>query len=136
LLRHADALDQVDDVIHPDLIGHLDGHQVARLLDAPAQGLGPGAAHVAEVAEALLAEIGALPDTEGTIDHDRRGSQPLLHRRGIDQRLDRRARLALRLRGVVERMETRIEPALHREDAAGARLLDHHATRDPRHRAQ
>ncbi len=42
----------------------------------------------------------------------------------MDDRLDRRARLAHRLGGAVERLDARIEAALHRQHAAGCRLLD------------
>src|SRR3546814_11180030 len=40
-----------------------------------------------------------------------------------------RSRLTHRLRRAVERLDTRIEAALHREDAPGIGLLDDHAAR-------
>ena len=52
------------------------------------------------------------------------GCSPPLQRRQIGERLDRRARLALRLRGAIELAQRIGEPARHREDAAGL-VLQH-----------
>jgi hypothetical protein len=51
------------------------GHQVARLFDPPAHGLGAGIALV-EIDEAFVAQAGALPDAERRIDDDRRWVKP------------------------------------------------------------
>src|SRR3546814_10107270 len=68
-------------------------------------------------------------DAERPVDDDRGGRHPLFERGRIDDRLDRRSRLTHRLRRAVERLDTRIEAALHREDAPGIGLLDDHAAR-------
>src|SRR3546814_20990088 len=68
-------------------------------------------------------------DAERPVDDDRGGRHPLFERGRIDDRLDRRSRLTHRLRRPVERLDTRIEAALHREDAPGIGLIDDHAVR-------
>src|SRR3546814_13209783 len=74
-----------------------DRHQVARLFEAPADRMLARAARAAEVAEAFIAQIGALIDAERPIDDERRGRHAIVERGRIDEGLDRRARLAFGL---------------------------------------
>ena len=110
-------------------------HQVARLLEAPAHGVRSGRAPV-EVDEAFVAEPGALPDAERRIELDRRRRQAVLERGHIDDRLERRARLAKRLRRPVVAGSDDVEAALHGEHAAGVHFLGEHPARDLRDRAE
>ena len=111
-----------DDLVHPGLRGGANGHQVARLLDAPAHRLGTGIFAV-EIAEAFVAQPRALPNAEGCIDDDRRRRQAILQRGHIDDRLERRTRLPKRLGRTVVGGADNVEPALHRQHAAGMDLL-------------
>ena len=123
------------DLRHADGRGGAHGHQVARLLDAPAEGMRPRRPAV-EIDEAFLAEPGALPDAEGRIHFDRRRSEAVLEGGDIDDRLERRSRLAKRLdRAVVARSDD-VESSLHRHHPAGVDFLDQHPARDFGNRAQ
>src|SRR3546814_18865286 len=64
------------------------------LFEAPADRMLARAARAAEVAEAFIAQIGALIDAERPIDDERRGRHAIVERGRIDEGLDRRARLA------------------------------------------
>src|SRR5437868_8314555 len=86
----------VGDLGHADRRGGANGHQVARLLDAPAQRVRACRAAI-EIDEALLAEPGALPHAERRIELDRRRGEPVLQRGHVDDRLERRAWLTERL---------------------------------------
>src|SRR3546814_7255791 len=84
-------------------------HQVARLFEAPADRMLARAARAAEVAEAFIAQIGALIDAERPIDDERRGRHAIVERGRIDEGLDRRARLAFGLGLAVERRQADVE---------------------------
>ena len=62
--------------------------------------------------------------------HDRRRRIAVVERRGIDDRLERRARLAQRLGGAVELALVEREAADHGEHAAGPRIHHHHGAGD------
>ena len=64
------------------------------------------------------------------------GVKPAVHRREIDERLERRAGLALRLHRAVELAHAVGPAARHREHAAGLRVHHHHAAVDVGHLAQ
>src|SRR5438270_6889635 len=82
-----------------------------------------------EVDEAFLPEAGALPHAEGRIELDRRRGESVLERGHIDDRLERRTWLALRLdRPIIARAD-HVEPALHGHDSAGVNLFDQHPAR-------
>src|SRR3546814_8783084 len=66
--------------LHADLAGGADRHQVARLFEAPADRMLARAARAAEVAEAFIAQIGALIDAERPIDDERRGHHAIVER--------------------------------------------------------
>src|SRR4029079_16750653 len=96
VIADAELARRVGDLRHPDGRRRADGHQVARLLDAPAHGVRPGRAAV-EIDEAFVAEPRALPDAEWRIQFDRRRGEPVLERSHVNDRLERRSRLTLRL---------------------------------------
>src|SRR3546814_8615417 len=73
------------------------------------------AARAAEVAEAFIAQIGALIDAERPIDDERRGRHAIVERGRIDEGLDRRARLAFGLGRAVERRQADVAAALDRK---------------------
>ena len=116
----AEPVDRLDHIVHSGIVGDVDRHQVAALFEAPAQRMDTAPA-AAEVAEAFLAQIGALPDTERLVGHLRRRGHSLVQRGGIDEGLDRRPRLPQRLRRAVETAEPAVEAALHGEHPAGLR---------------
>src|SRR5579872_47128 len=89
-----------------------------------------------EVDEAFLPESGTLPNAEGRIELDRRRREAVLERGYIDDRLERRPGLPLRLDSAVVARSDDIKPALHRHHSAGVDLLHQHATRDLGYRAQ
>ena len=125
----------VDDLGHSGFRRRAHGHQVARLLDAPAHGVRTGIAAV-EIDEAFVAEPGTLPHAERRIDDDRCRGHAVGERGGVDDRLERRAGLAKRLgRPIVARPDD-VEAALHREHSAGVHFLDQHAAGDLGDRAQ
>src|SRR3546814_7560351 len=87
------------------------------------------AAAAAEVAEAFIAQRRALIDAEGPVDDHRRGGHAVVERGGIDEGLDRRARLAFGLRRAIEGRQADVEAALLRIDTARMRAFDDHAAR-------
>src|SRR3546814_20146148 len=94
------------------------------------------AAAAAEVAEAFIAQRRALIDAEGPVDDHRRGGHAVVERGGIDEGLDRRARLAFGLRRAIEGRQADVEAALTRIDTARMRAFDNHAARYPGNYAQ
>ena len=89
-----------------------------------------------EVAEAFVAKPGALPHAEWRIDDDRGRGHAILERGDIDDRLEGRSRLALRLGGAVVGRADDVEPALHRQHPPGAHFLRHEAAADFGDRSQ
>ena len=135
IVPNTDARDRLDDVLHPRVVGDMDGHQVTALLQPPAQRMFTAAA-TAEVAEALLSKLRALPYAEGLVGHLCRRRHAVVERRGVDEGLDRRAGLAIGLRGAVEAAQAAVEPALHGEDAASLRGFRQEAARHLGHDPQ
>ena len=82
------------------------------------------------------ADARTLIDLDRRIEHDRRRRIAVVERGRIDDRLERRARLAQRLRRAIELALIVGEAADHREHAAGQRILDHHRAGDFRHLPQ
>ena len=66
------------------------------------------------------------------VDHDGRRRVAVVERGGVDERLERRARLAQRLGGAVEDARLVGEAALHRQHAAGLGVHRHEAALDRR----
>src|SRR5215218_5517617 len=135
IFANAELLRSVEHLRHARFRSGADRHQVARLLDAPAHRLRTGVAAV-EVDEAFIAEARALPHAERCIDDDRGGREAVFKRGDIDDRLERGAGLAERLRRTVEVRADDVEPALHREDTPRMHFLGKEAAADPRNRAQ
>ena len=90
---------------------------------------------VREVAEAFLPQRCALVDAVRRVGNHRRRGHAVVERCGVDERLDRRAGLALGLGRAVEVAQAAVEPALHRHDAAVVRVHRHESARHFRHRA-
>ena len=127
VLADADPVEGPHDALDPGVVGDPHGHQIARLLQAPAQRVGAaGTAHV-KVLEAFLAQVRALIDAKRTVQDHAGRCHSVIETGGINEGLDRRARLTQRLRRPVERTEAGIEAALHRQHPAGIRAFDHHA---------
>ena len=82
------------------------------------------------------AEPRALIDFDRRIEHERGRRVAVVERGGIDDRLERGAGLAQRLRGAVELALVVGEAADHGEHAAGPGILDHHGAGDFRHLMQ
>ena len=118
-----------DDLVHAGLRRGADGHQVARLLDAPAHRLGARIFAV-EVAEAFVAQPRPLPHAEWRIDDDRGRGHAVFERRHIDDRLERRSRLAQRLGRAIVGGADHVEAALHRHHPAGVDFLGDEAAAD------
>ena len=91
------------------------------MLDAEAQGL-----RAVELVRIVFRppHAGARPliDLDRRIHHDGRGRVAVVERRRVDERLERRARLAQRLRRAIELALVEREAADHREHAAGERV--------------
>src|SRR3546814_5234915 len=86
------------------------------------------AALAIEIAEALFAQDRALVEAEGFIGNFAGMGHPVIEPGRINERLDRRSRLAERLRRAVEIAQPRIETALHRQhpDRKSTRLNSSH----------
>ena len=78
---------------------------------------------------------GAGRHLDRRVDDDRRRRVAAVERRGVDEGLERRARLAQRLGGAVEDARLVGEAALHGEDAPGLDVHRHEAALDLRHLA-
>src|SRR5215469_2675890 len=78
----------------------------------------------------------SLLDLYWSIENDRRGRVTIIQRRGINEGLERRARLPQRLRGAVELALVKGETADHRKHSAGPGVFNHHGTGDFRNLMQ
>src|SRR5947207_2472206 len=78
----------------------------------------------------------ALRERHWRIQHLAFRRVAIVQRRRIDERLEGRARLALRLHGAIELAGGKTETAGEREDAAGVRVHYHDGAIDLRHLAQ
>ena len=134
ILADPDPVERLGYLVHAGVVGDVDGHQVARLLKAPAHGVFTRAALAAKVAEALLPQRRALIDAERLVGHHRARRHPGIERGGIDEGLDRRARLTLGLRGAVEIVDAGIEPASKSQHPAIVGAFHEHPARNARHR--
>src|SRR6478736_10436601 len=103
------------------------------MLDAEAQGRGAGRGSSLIVLRAPFRHASALTDAERAVDDDARRRVAIVERGRVDDRLERRARLAARLHGAVELAFGEAETAYEREHAAGVRIHGHHRTADLRH---
>ena len=125
----AETLAVLRDGVHADVLGDAHGHQVARLLDAGAH---------RRRAVVGVARVLRLPDPrtgrhlDRRVEHDRRRAVTLVERRGVDEGLERRPRLAQRLRRAVEDAGLVREPALHRQHAPGLGVHRHEPALDRR----
>ena len=119
----------------PICAGHAHGHQVARLLEAVAHRERPeeAAAVVARPPHRLAV---ARRVFERRVLDDGRGREARIHRREIDERLERRAGLAIGLHRPVELAHAVGPAARHGEHAAGLRVHHHDAAVDVGHLAQ
>ena len=132
-LRHvvvdAEALGVLADDVHADVLGDAHRHQVARLLE-------PGAdrRRAVELLVGVLRppDAGAGRHLDRRVDHDGRRAVAVVERRGVDEGLERRARLAQRLGGAVEDARLVGEAALHGEHAPGLGVHRHEAALDRR----
>ena len=86
----------VDHLEHPRLRRRAHGHQVARLLDAPAHSVRTGVAAI-EIDEAFIAQARALPHAKRRIDDDRSRRHAVGERGGVNDRLERGPGLPKRL---------------------------------------
>ena len=117
------------DGVHADVLGDAHGHQVARLLEAGAD----RRRAVVGVARVLRRpDAGAGRHLDRRVEHDGRRAVAVVERGGIDEGLERRARLAQRLGRAVEDARLVGEAALHREDPAGLGVHRHEAALDRR----
>src|SRR5262245_31784302 len=72
----------------------------------------------------------SLLDLNRSVENDRRRRVTIVQRRGINEGLERGARLPQRLRGAVELALVKGEAADDRTHAAGPGVLDHHGAGD------
>ena len=119
----AEALGVFDDQRHADVARQAHRHLVDRVLDAEAQRM--RAAGLALEVLRLPDFAVALVDLDRLVEHDRGRRIAVVERRGVDERLERRAGLALRLGGAVEFRLVVGEAADHRQHAAGERIHRH-----------
>ena len=130
----AEALGVFDDQRHADVARQTHRHLVDRMFDAEAQRM-----RAAGLALEILRPPDfavALIDLDRLVEDDRRGRIAVVERGRIDERLERRAGLALRLRRAVEFRLVVGEAADHRKHAAGERVHRHAGARHFRNLAQ
>ena len=131
----AEPLGVFGDQRHADVLRQPHRHHVARMLDAEAQRR--GAEEIVFVVFRLPdAEPRALVDLDRRIEHQSRRRVAVVERGGVDDRLERGAGLAQRLRRAVELALVVGEAADHGEHAPGPGILDHHGAGDFRHLMQ
>src|SRR5690606_4970869 len=130
----ADPLERARDVLHARVHCDMHGHEVARLLEPPAHRV-LAAPAAAEVAEAFLAEVRALVVAKCLVGDHRRRGHALVETGGVDEGLDGRSGLSLRLRRAIEVAQAEVEAPLHRQYAARIRVLRHEAALDLGHGA-
>ena len=131
----AEALCILADQRHADVFGETHRHRVARLLDAVAQSRGPGILAGRVVFRAPDLAVAHL-DFDRRVHHHRRRRVAVVERGRIDQRLERRTGLTVRLRRAVELALVERETAGHRQHAAGPGIHRHHAAGDFRNLPQ
>ena len=117
--------------LHADVEQHADGDRVLRSVKAPAHR--HGALEAALVARAVFGfQLDGLQDS-GHVPEDGGRRNAVRQRRGVDERLEAGAGLALGLQGVVELVGVEIPPADHGAHAAGARVQRHQGALHVRH---
>ncbi len=132
IVHDIEPLGIIDDGRHPDILGQPHRHDVARFFDAEAKRT--GAVEFALVVLRLpLAEAIALIDHDGRIEDQARRRKSVIERCGIDERLERGARLALRLDGPIKLAGVVIVAADQRQNAAGMRIHRDQGAVDLRH---
>ena len=113
----AEALGVFGDQRHADVAGEAHGHLVDRMFDAIAQRV--RTARLAfEIFRTPDAKARPLVDFDRRVEHDRGRRIAIVERGRVDERLERGARLAQRLRRAVELGLVEGEAADHGEDAA------------------
>ena len=120
----AEPLGVFGDQRHADVLGKPHRHDVARVLDAEAQGLRPVIFSGRIIFRPPWREPGALVDLDRRVHHHRRRRIAVIERRRVDERLERGTGLAQRLRGAVELALVVREASDKREHPAGQRF--HH----------
>ena len=114
---------------HAHVLRETHRHEVARMLDADTQ-----RRRTVELPAVILRppniETGTLLDRDRRIEHDTRRLVAIVERGGIDERLERRSRLATRLSGTIELAQREREAADAREHAARVRIHDDDAATD------
>ena len=131
----AEALGIFGDQRHADVLRQPHRHHVARVFDAETQ-RGRTVEFAFVVFRPPDADARTLIDLERRIEHDGRRRVAVVERGRVDERLERRARLAQRLRRAVELALVEGEAANHREHATGPRIFDHHRAGNFRHLTQ
>jgi hypothetical protein len=116
----AEALGVFGDQRHADVLREAHRHHVARVLDAEAQRLRP--VELVRIVFRLPHAAGPGIDLDRRVHHDGRGRVAVVERCRVDERLERGARLAQRLRGAVELALVEREAADHREHAPVERV--------------
>ena len=129
IIADAKIAEGIGHIVHTRFRRRTHRHQVARLLQPPTHRLRP-CAITGEVPEAFLAERCPLPYAIWSIDDDRCRRHAVIKRRRIDEWLDRRTWLTLRLRRAVKAGNAIIKTALDRQNAAIHWVLHHHAAAD------
>ena len=120
-----------DHLAGPELVHDADGGHVARLLECAAQ-----RDRALELAVVVERRVGGLAGAAGKADrrvHQERDRRvAAVDRRGVDERLEGRADLAVGLRRAVELAALEAVAADHRQDLAGAVVDDEHGAFDLR----
>ena len=106
-----------EDVPGSKRVHHLDGRHVARLLERVAQRDRAFELVIVIVRAVNLTVPGGVADRR--VHQDRRGREPAIDRRGVDDRLEGRPELPVRLHRPVELAAVEAPPAHHRLDLAG-----------------
>ena len=121
VVHDAEFLDRLADRLHPDRRGDMRGRQVARMFERHPQ---RDWSHegVLVVARRPRRQTRTLAERDRIVVHQGRWREPVFERGQVDERLDRRSRLALGLRRAVELAQLEAEPASHRQNAAGVRI--------------
>ncbi len=112
LLGEAELAGVVHRIGNADGLQGPDGRQVARLRQRLAH------AHGAQEAAIVVARLPARRHIQRSVVDQRGGRHAALERGGIDERLEGRARLAQRLRGMVEAVGGKVRAADHGFDGA------------------
>ena len=134
VVHHAGAHRHVADLAHAHLVGDADRHLVAGIDETGAEDGGPAALVLVILRRPDLA-IGA-GKADRRVQHDGGGGEAVLQGRGIDEGLEGRAGLPLRLGGAVELGEGEAVAPHHGQHPAAAGVEGHQGTIDDGHLPQ